>query len=811
MRILNKFNEDWFFHAGELKVPFKKNVAKTGTCGGPSNLTIEEGANYPTPKHIAEALGEGMGMFFMNFAQKLEGTWENVAVPHDWRIREDYIVPEDNVAGIAGMNVGMGGYLPEGVAYYRKKFHIPIERLGDRVVIEFEGVMRDATIWVNGSYIGSHYSGYTGFEFDITEYVSYGDEDNIILVKTDATTTEGWWAEGAGIYRNVWLKYLNPIHVKRHGTFIYTEDVDQHSAKVISKVEVNNESNESSDIVVRQSIISGEGKELYKEEKSLELDALDEGKVQIEFKVDNPCLWELDNPYLYTMMTDIILDEKVIDQVKTTFGIRDIEYTQKGLFINGNLTEIKGACEHQDFAGVGIGLTDDIIAYKIKKMKEMGCNAYRSAHHPATKRLLDVCDREGILVLNENRRVEVNPEGIENLEDLIKGSRNHPCIFMWCLENEEFIAVKDTGKRILKTLVQKARKLDPTRLVTIAGQFASEDTDYMSIPDVAGFNYDSGDAKKLMCRYPDKRVMATEDASYCSTRGVYADDPVKGHCSSYEDGNYFNKLQQLGGDSDVSAGTMGGALSIGDLAHAWNHYKHDTPSLGGIFIWTAFDYRGETFPWNWPSINCHYGAMDMCGFEKDAYYYWQSVWTEEPMVHVLPHWNWHGKEGETVLIEAYSNCEAIELFVNQESQGRQVNTLGSILRWDAEYQPGELKIVGYINGNPVVEKTRVTAGQPSGIRVTNIYDGDNEVLVKIEVIDEKGRLCPTADNHIQFEVIGGQVIGVGNGNPSSHESDVTNHRKAFNGLALAIISKSEGDVKVIAKSNGLELGQLTIN
>lgn len=810
MREKNNFNDNWFFHMGELEQRVEKFTAKTGTCGGASNLTQEEGFVYKLPQFVVDVLGTDNGNTFYNIAEKLEGNWNPVTLPDDWKIRQDYEAPDSSNAGVM-VQGSANGYLPDGVGYYRKKFSLSEEALGKRIVLEFEGVMHDSIIWVNGSYIGSHLSGYTGFAYDISEYLFYGDEgENVVLVKTDTTYKEGWWAEGAGIYRDVWMYELDPVHVKRHGTFVYCQNITADNAKVVIETEINNEQTSACNVVVRQKLLSEEEKTLYQLEKSLTIEALGENNITFEFDVKNPSIWELDSTYLYKMVTEIVSENAIVDQYETTFGIRDVQYTEQGLVLNGKLTEIKGVCEHQDFAGVGVALTPDIIDYKLTRIKEMGGNAYRSAHHPATDYLLQACDRMGILVLNENRRLEMNPEGLSDLEELIKGSRNHPSIFMWSLENEELITVMKPGIRLLKAMLTRAKKLDPSRLFTVAGQFAKRDIEYMEIADVAGFNYDDGAAKEMSEKCPGLLVMASEDSSYVSSRGVYQDNRKLGLCDSYDTGKYYSRLAQKDDDPEIGAGTLGGAVSPGSLVYCWNHFKNEMPALGGIFIWTAFDYRGETFPWNWPTINSQYGAMDMCGFEKDIYYFWQSIWKDAAIVHVLPHWNWEGREGQNIVVDVYSNCEEVELFVNNKSLGKKKHTLGSISSWDVIYSPGEIKVVAYNNGAEAANDRRTTTGEPYAVRLSKVFSGTDVDLIKAEIIDESGLVCPTADNHINFTVENAEIIGVGNGNPGSHEKDVADNRKAFNGLAMVIVRKNEGEMSVSAKSEGLKIGKVIL-
>lgn len=807
MRIRKNFNGGWMFHLGELS-QVVKFTPKTGTCGGASNLTEEEGFQYPLPKMLADFYPPEAGNQFYNVADQVEGEWESVTIPHDWKMRQPYKEPEEGNTVLTGNIVTEAtmGYLPDNVGYYRKKFHMKKEYLGQRIVIDFEGTMRDSTVWVNGCYIGSHLSGYTGYEFDISEYLFYGDEgENVILVKTNSDLKEGWWAEGAGIYRDVWLTIMERLHIKRHGVFTYTKEVNNDQAVIGIETEVVNETETDSKAVICHRVLDERGREVASISNEISVSQNNEIEDKKELVIEKPDMWSPENPVLYSIVTEIRAGEEIVDTVTTSFGIRTIDYTEEGLFVNGKLYEIKGVCVHQDFAGVGIGMNHDIIDYRIQRLKDMGANAYRSAHHPATPYLLDACDRMGMLVMNENRRLEVNPEGIADLEELIRGSRNHPSIFMWSLENEEFITVMSVGKRLLKSLVKKAKKLDPTRYVTVAGQFAKADLNYMQIPDVAGFNYDCGEAALIREQLPGTLTIASEDSSFVSTRGVYVDDRERGIVDSYDSGGYYAKLAQdtQNGTNGVSAGTVGGAVAPGSLAYAWTHYKEKAPYLGGIFIWTGFDYRGETFPWNWPTVISNYGAMDYCGFAKDLYYYFQTCWIDTPMIYMLPHWNWKGYEGKEIQIDVYSNCDEVELWVNGKTQGRKEHKTGYITSYIVSYVPGKVEVAGYKNGEKICTDSHTTVGEPVALRLSEIHHGLETSLVKCEVIDENGDVCPTANPFIRFETETGSVTGVGNGNPACHESDILPQRHAFNGLSLAIVQMDNNSYKIKANSEGL--------
>ncbi|MDR1161654.1 MAG: DUF4982 domain-containing protein [Tannerellaceae bacterium] len=789
-------NAGWQFHQGELpaqEIP-RKLATKAGFTGGASILTRDEGVQLTSPGIFAKILGGENAAFLYHFygvVPALSEGWEDVNIPHDWMFRQEYQAPKERAVGFSLESDAGNGYLPDNVGYYRKRFTVPVETEGKRVFLEFEGVMHDCDIWVNGHYIGNHYSGYTGFDFDVTEYLEYGSDRNVVLVKTSSYGREGWWYDGAGIYRNVWLATHGTLGFKKEGIFakVIPAANKTFDVEVISELVNNYPDNKTFSLLYE--IVDPKGKSLQKGAEEFTIPSFGEQPFSRLFHIGNPVLWDLGQPNLYKVNVQIRCDGKNEEEMETAFGLRTIDYTQKGLFLNGRWVELKGVCEHQDFAGVGIALTDDIMEYKVKRMKEMGVNAYRSSHHPATRSFLDICDREGILVLNENRNFMVNPVTLEDIRDLVVSSRNHPCVFMYCLENEEMITPSKQGKALLKRIKELVKHQDPTRMITMAGMAAKEDPAYVTIPDVAGFNYDDQDAAMHVKNIPGILVMGTEDASFMSTRGVYTDDPKNGWCSAYDSGSYMQAMMSGGDDSDVDKGTLGGLTSHGSLEYAWKHNRIDVPQLGGLFLWTAFDYRGEPSPWYWPSIGSNFGAMDMCGFEKDAFYYWKSVWTDEPLAHVLPNWNFPGKEGQVIKVETYSNCEEVELFVNNVSQGKKKNSKGDIGKWEVTYQPGEIKLIAYNKGIAVAESVRETFGPLAGLRLETVWQGKEMVLVKVAAYDANGLLCENCNEEVKFTITKGEFVGTGNGDPASHEADFLPQRKLFNGLAMIIIRKDE--------------------
>lgn len=791
------FNDNWQFKLGEAEPIFRER-SKAGIAGGPSDLTIREG-NRPAVSELLDAVsGENPGKEVYHLLDVLEPGWEEVTLPHDWTAAQPCLQTEEATYGYRERKEG----------WYRKKFFAPREWKQQRVSLEAEGIMRNASVWLNGFYLKSHFSGYTGFETDLTDYLRWEEDgqENVLLIRADNRIQEGWWEEGGGIYRNLWLCARPFCHFKRHGVFVYTSELERNKAVITVEGEVENETMMEHGLTVRHEIREESQKIVAEVAEKVSCHPMDKASCKLSVTLENPKLWEAEYPYRYTLISTLT-DEKgnLLEKEVTKFGIRSLEYREDGLYWNGQQVEIKGVCEHQDFAVVGAAVTEDILRYKFGVLKAMGINAVRSAHHAASPLLLDLCDELGILVLNENRRFEAAEEGIADLKELVLGARNHPCVFMWCLENEEFITETAAGMRILDRLIKVVRKYDPTRQTTVARQFSRENYGYMTLPDVAGFNYDYDEASKLLEKYPHQPVMATESVSFPSTRGEYQDSPEKGYCASYDNGSYYLKLMKMENEN-VDLGTLGGALGTmeegGKLPFSWMHYRYQLPRLGGVFVWTGFDYRGEPFPWYWPTKSSQYGACDRCGFPKDAFYYWKSVWTEEPVVHVLPHWTWPGKEGEVLPLEVYSNCEEVEVFVNGLSLGRKYHQKGAITNYEAVYRPGEVKVVGYCKDEPVVCCQRKTAGAASAVCLKVLYRGTELLLLEADIVDETGNICPWAESILQVEVTDGVLLGMENGDPSEEYEEGTNSKKTFHGKAFLMVrcAEGKGNVKVSVTS-----------
>ncbi len=677
--------------------------------------------------------------------------WRVIDLPHDWAVE----MPFDNKGSHSHGYKAVGRAFPENsVGWYRKKFFVPNSDLGRRIVVEFDGVHRDSRLFLNGFYIGTEHSGYSSFQYDITDYLNYGG-DNTIAVRVDVTMEEGWFYEGAGIYRHVWLTKTAPLHVAQYGVFVASQIIGD-SAKLNAATTVINENKRESGFDIVQTIEDADGKTIASGEvKSLQLKPGEKKEYSCAIDVNNAKLWSVESPYLYKLVTTLNSEGTVIDKYETTFGIRTVRFDpNEGFFLNGKRVAIKGTNNHQDHAGVGTAIPDALQEFRIARLKSMGSNAYRCSHNPPTPELLDACDRLGMLVLDENRLMGSSPEHFQQLEKLILRDRNHPCVIIWSLGNEEWsIEGNVKGARIAETMQTFAQQLDPTRRITTAisggwGQGIS------TVIDVMGYNYlTHGSIDDHHKKFPKQPSMLTEESTTGATRGIYETDRAKGFMAP----------------GDYASSRPGIERGI--------QFCAERPFVSGLFFWTGFDYRGEANPFGWPQVNTHFGIIDLCGFPKDTYYYLKSVWTDEPVLHIFPHWNWADKVGKPIKIWTYSNCDQVELFLNAQSLGRKPMPKLSHLEWDVNYEPGMLSAKGYKGGSEIITAKVETTGAPAAIRLipdrdSIKADGADVSVVTIQVEDDKGRIVPTAGNDIVFKLQGeGKIIGVGNGNPSSHEPE----------------------------------------
>ena len=769
------FDNDWQFAFGDASSP-----AKDFGCG-------TEYFNYYTK--AASIHNEGP------YSPKFDSSdWTSVDLPHDWVVDLPYAAEASHSHGYK--QVGYK-YPQTSVGWYRKTFTVPEDDYGKHLWIEFEGIFRDSRIWVNGFYLGHELSGYASHTYDISEYLNYGGE-NILCVRVDATLEEGWFYEGAGIYRHVWLGKASKVNVAPYGTFIYSEFAAPYSlrgdaapdfsqAALHIETTVRNSGNTPASYTLRHRLMDAEGniKGECTAEGGLVL-AKDSHNSLGVMSVGNPHLWSCDDPYLYTVVTEVYADGKLTDSYTTTTGIRHIDFDpDQGFLLNGKQVKLKGVNMHQDHAGVGSGIPDGLQEWRLLQLKKFGCNAYRSSHNPMSPALLDICDRLGILVIEENRLTGINKEHTDLLGRMIRRDRNHPSVILWSVGNEEWgLEWNELGTRITESMREYCHRFDPTRLMTVA----SSSGPHILIPaDVAGYNYIlQNPVEQHRKDYPERRALGSEETTGCGTRGIYFDVTDGREPSAVDSGN--------GRMVSLNRSKHGPDSLYNCIERGWKFYD-ERPYLAGLFYWTGFDYRGEPNPMVFPATGSEFGILDYCGFPKDEAYYLKAWWTEEPVLHILPHWNLDGHEGEDVSIWVYSNCDEVQLTVNGRRLERKKMPKNGHLEWTATYKPGYVKATGYRNGRKVMEERIETVGKAVNAETTYETIGDISIAT-VRMLDEKGRFVPTACEKISFNTDGKwKILGWGNGDPAfqyiERPADKTDSIEihTFNGLAQVILQK----------------------
>ena len=800
-----------YYHEGG-DFPFEINLNYTWNDGGPNELAvlvenvegrggIDGAVLYNRPALWAD--DPKMRSVKTASVDFDDSGWVEVRVPHDFVVEGDFDPKgADKPQGIREGELWYErdhGFKPKGVGWYRRGFELPAADEGKRIWLEFDGVYRNSDVWVNGHWLGHHWSGYTGFYYDITDAANVGGE-NVVTVRADADWDEGWWYEGGGIYRHVWLTKLDPLHIGHWGTFVTTPEVTNELAEVNIQTTVVNDSAESMECTLTSTVTDTDGKTVAESVAEQSIAAGQEYEFNQDVTIQDPTLWSLENPYLYAVKTTVKSGGRVTDRYETPLGVRYFTFDGNGFSLNGKHVKINGVNLHHDFAGVGAALPDRINVYRIEKLKEMGTNAFRAAHNPHTPEVLDACDRLGILVMNENRHMGDSEEVLATVESLVRRDRNHPSIVLWSMYNEGLKQGYEEAAKQYKAMQDVVKRWDPTRptigpMGPTGGARSPEETNLLSLAnlteviDVRGFNPDNYD--EYHAANPDSAMVALETGYARTTRGVYAKDDEKAHLSSYDNSS----------------------------ARTWRMVA-ETDYVAGGFVWNGMDNRGGPAPYDWPAISSQFGFMDTCGFPKDDYYYYKSVWADETVLHLFPHWNWADREesDQTIDVQCYSNCESVELFLNGQSQGQKDLEPYSSLSWKVEWEPGVLTAKCYRDGEVVAETRRETTEEPAGIalepdRSRVNADGEDVSLVKVRILDAEGRFVPTAGNEVQFSLEGpGEIIGVGNGDPSSHEADKADKRRAFNGLAMVIIqtTKKPGVIQLTAESSGLQTAVVEI-
>lgn len=766
-RVRRLMDSSWRFHLGDI--PFPKPV------------THQESYLYGHAK-----TGAFLGAAKSDYD---DSSWRMLDLPHDWAVEGEFS-PDANMSH---------GYLPCGVAWYRKSFEIPAKDASSKLFLEFDGIFRDASVYLNGHFIGNEPSGYITARYDITDHAIYGGQ-NALAVRVDATHNEGWWYEGAGIYRHVWLLKTSELHIKPWGVFV-SSNVKTRKGKAIGaasvsvRTEISNHSDHDALCKLVSEIIASSGSVVATATSTVAVPVSENVRVTQKLRIAAPDLWSPERPHLYTVRSKVLNGGNVMDDLETSFGVRSSVFDPaKGFLLNGVPVKLKGTSNHQDHAGVGIALPDRLHEFRIERLKEMGSNAWRCAHNPPAPEFLDACDRLGMIVMDETRCMNSTAAGLHQLESMILRDRNHPSVVIWSLGNEEYFHQgTETGRRIIRTMKRLARQLDPTRPITLAmnGAWGGPVSPLL---DVQGINYFPDLYDDYHKRFPKQPILATENSPAFCTRGIHVNDPERCHFNSYDTPKAPKEWTHC-----ITTEESWKAVAQRDF-------------IAGIFPWTGFDYRGEPAPFEWPCVLTNMGLLDLCGFPKDHFHYHQAWWTDRPVLHIFPHWNWPGREGQTIDVWCYSNCQRVELFLNGTSLGTQEMPRNGHLEWKVEYAPGTLLAQGSSKGKLEIESKLETTGVPASLQIradreTIKADGRDLSIMTVSALDDAGRLVPYAGNDVAFEVTGpGRIIGTGNGDPSSHEPDKASARRLFNGLCQLIVQSLEGrpgEIAVQARATGL--------
>lgn len=755
----------WRFHRGDIAAPIPHSgdqtyaSTKAGAAGGAAGLRYDD------------------------------KTWRVLDLPHDFVVEG----PFEETANVAQ------GYRPKGVAWYRRTLRLDPADQGKHLELQFDGVATNATVWFNGNVVAHSWSGYSSIYIDITAFARFGDELNAIAVRVDADPLQGWWYEGGGIYRHVWLVKRAPVHIVTDG--VYAHPRREADGRWVLPVEatVANTGEVPAAAEVEVALLDPEGRRVAQGRTGVSVAPLERSAARLSLDVAEPRLWSIETPTLYQVRTTVRAGGTQADEAVTLCGFRTQRFdADRGFFLNDKPVKLQGVCIHQDHAGVGVAVPDAIIDYRLRRLKALGCNAIRSSHNAPTRELLDAADRLGFLVMDENRLFNTSPDYMRMLEWMVRRDRNHPSVILWSVFNEEPLQGRREGYEMVRRMARVVKRLDTTRPVTAAmngGMFSA--VNVSQAVDVVGFNYQISAYDRFHAANPTKPITSSEDTSAVSTRGEYATDMAAHVLTSYDD----------------VARPWGATHRV-----AWKAIA-TRPFIAGAFVWTGFDYRGEPQPFEWPTVSSSFGIMDLCGFEKTAFYIHQAQWVKDrPVLHLVPHWNWPGREGKAIRVVAMANTESVALILNGKLVGEQKVDPYEMNEWQVPYAPGRLEAVGKRGGKVVAHAVVETTGAPVALRLTPdrgalAGDGRDATPVTVEALDARGRPVPTANLPVDFEISGGRIIGLGNGDANSHEPEKGNARRLYNGLAQVIVQTEEGGVGVLslrARSAGLKSAEARI-
>lgn len=761
--------------------------------------------------------------------------WEAVNIPHDWSIEGE--INKDNPSG------KQGGYYPCGMGFYRKSFPFSSAWSDKRVLITFDGIMCNSEVWINGNHLGKRPNGYVNITYDLTSHLTEGE--NTLVVKVDNSAQPGSrWYTGSGIYRNVWLNVKNKIAVAENGTYVKTSNVSDEFAELNIETTIENTTQSEADIKVVSEVFSPDGVKIAELNTDRQLGESKTGTVNQKLEITNPELWSIESPEQYLLVTTLLNGNNVVDKYETLFGLRDIRFeVETGFWLNGKNIKVKGVNNHHGAGPVGAAVPNDVLHRRLLILKEMGCNAIRTAHNPFSPEFYDMCDSLGFLVMDEvfdewiaswpwvnyenqgkvkyGYHLHFEEWAEKDLEDIIIRDRNHPSVFMWSVGNEIPDQCYPEGPERLKPLMEIVRKLDDTRPITCGCCFIhlANPTGFASMLEVTGYNGGGNSVfyEKDKETYPNRKFIATEVPHSYQTRGVYKTLTYK---RQPEEGFPIPDLTEeevFPEFHDQYCSSYDNSCVRINARDSWRR-TDSLDYMAGEFRWTGFDYLGEAIK-GWPARFFSHGIIDVCGFPKDHYYFYQSQWTDEPMVHILPHWTWPGKEGKVIPVWTYSNADEVELFFNDKSLGAKSNKGKMNLSWDVPYAPGELKAVARTNNEVVAESSVKTASEAAKIQLlvdkeTLLANGESCVHIEVNILDEEGNFVPNANNTINFKIEGpARNIGVDNGDPMDLASTKINQRKAFHGKCLMILQsmKEEGAVTVEASSEGLMSAKVALN
>jgi beta-galactosidase len=757
----------WLFHEGDIPFPLI-----TGHQASYNNAKAGSSSGAASPEYG-------------------DSSWTHVNLPHDWAVEQ----PFDQNANISQ------GYRQRGIGWYRRHFQLDPADHGKHLEIQLDGIATHSTIWINGVLLARNWSGYNSIYIDITPIAKFGSELNVISVRVDANAMEGWWYEGAGIYRHTWLVKRSPLHIVTDGVFANPVKNADGSWSIPVEVTLYTTELKASTVDVESTLIDPDGKAVTSGHTQATVQPLEESIAKFSLTVNSPRLWSVDQPTLYTVRTVVKRDGVVLDEVTIHNGFRTIRFDpDKGFFLNDQPMKLLGTANHQDHAGVGVAVPDSLWDFRIRRLKEMGSNAYRCAHNAPAAEFLDVADRLGMLVMDENRNFGSTPEHLRQLDWLVRRDRNHPSVIMWSVFNEEPSQGTEMGYELVRRMSASVKQLDTTRPVT-----AAQSGDVLNPinasqgADVAGFNYVYRNFDNFHKANPAKPIFSSEDTSTVMTRDQYITDKKAMILDSYDD-----QVEPWG-------------LSHRD---AWKQVD-ERPFVFGTMVWTGFDYRGEPQPLSWPAAGSSFGIMDLCGFPKAAYWIHQAQWIRSrPILHVIPHWNWAGSEGKPIKVMVATNAERVALFLNGKPAGEKPVDKYEMVTFDVPYQPGTLEARASNGGKEATRFAVETTGAPAAIRLipdraSMAGDGNDAQPITVQIVDAQGRVVPTADLPVTFSVSGpATIIGLNNGDPTNHEPEKGNQHSTYGGLAQVIVQSESGGLGTFtlrAASPDLVDGGVSIN